>query len=396
MMKTYLYILTFLIGTQVSQALAQGIEFQHNSLAEVKEIAKAKNKLIFIDFYTDWCGPCKMMSKNVFPQKEVGDFYNANFIAVKIDAEKGEGPAIAKQYAINAYPTLTYINYKGEVVHKLVGSTDVKDFLEHGKMALSPQGDYEKLKAKFVKNELTNDELYHYFMRVKSRGDIPETDKVFDYYLEKVAAVDAATYDLIVKQVSATDSKGFRYIEQHREGFRTAVGIEKVEGYIKKMYQDEFQSKVWYKSYKTLAEYLEAKAVLKSKVQLTPKEDLGYDTDFYLRTGDEENYMANAKKLVETYYYNDDRQISNVLGGGSRLVKAEKNLLITKIWAERALALKNNFINNASLAMVYQKLKNKPMALKYINIAIAQCKQEKNGYEERAEMLKKEIEEAVY
>jgi thiol-disulfide isomerase/thioredoxin len=396
MMKTYLYILMFLIGTQVSQALAQGMEFQHSSLAKVKEIAKAKNKLIFIDFYTDWCGPCKMMSSDVFPQKEVGDFYNANFIAVKIDAEKGEGPAIAKQYAVNAYPTLTYINYKGEVVHKFVGSTDVKDFLEHGRMALSPQGDYEKLKDKFAKNDLTNDELYHYFMLVKSRGDIPEMDKVFDIYLENVAAVNAATYDLITKQVSATDSKGFKYLDQHREDFGTAVGKEKVEGYIKKLYQEEFQSKVWYKSYKTPAAYLDAKAALKAKIPLSPKEELGFDTDFYLRIEDEENYMVNAKKLIETYYYHDDLQISNVLGGGSRLVKAEKNLLITKTWAERALALKNNFINNASLAMVYKSLKNKPMAIKFIDISIAQCKQEKNGYDSRAEMLKKEIEEANY
>jgi thiol-disulfide isomerase/thioredoxin len=393
-MKKYLYIIiTFILtGTAVLSAAAQGIEFQHTSLAEVKKMAKAKNKLIFIDFYTDWCGPCKMMNKDVFPQKEVGDFYNANFIAVKIDAEKGEGPAIAKQYSVNAYPTLTYINYNGEVVHKLVGSTDVKDFIGHGKMALEPQDDYEKLKTKFVNRELNSDETYRYLMLVKSRGDDAGADKVFDYYLDKVAAVNAATYDLIVKHINNTSSKGFKYIEQHRKGFGTAVGTEKVEGYIQKFYRDEFQQQVWYKTYKTLADYQNAKALLKSKIQLTPKEELGSDTDFYLCTEDEENYMLNAKKLVETYYYNDDFQISNVLGGGSRLVKTEKNILITKVWAERALAIKDNFINNASLAMIYKKLKNKPMAVKYIDIAIAQCKQEKNGYDERAEMLKKEIE----
>lgn len=380
----------------MTSGFAQGINFQHGSLADAKEMARANNKLIFIDFYTDWCGPCKMMSKDIFPQKEVGDFYNVHFIAIKIDAEKGEGPGIAKQYGINAYPTLTYINYKGEVVHKYVGSTDVKDFIEHGRMALAPQGDYEMLKAKFAKNELNNDELYRYFMLVKSRGDIAETGKVFNYYLDKVAAVNAATYDIIVKEVSNTESKGFTYIEQHLEGFGAIIGTEKVKDYVKQLYLHEFKAKVWYKSYKTLAEYQNAKAILKSKVQLTSKEELGFDTDFYLRAEDEENYMLNAKKVFETYYYNDDQQIGNLLGGGSRLVKSEKNLLITKAWAERALALNDNFINNAQLAMVYKNLKNKPMAIKYIDIAIAQCKQEKNGYEERVEMFKREIEEASY
>ncbi|WP_316818655.1 thioredoxin family protein [Pedobacter nyackensis] len=395
-MKKYLYILICLVGSQLGTAYAQGITFQHSSLAEVKEMAKAKNKLIFIDFYTDWCGPCKMMSKEVFPQKEVGDFYNANFIAVKIDAEKGEGPAIAKQYGISGYPTLAYINYKGEVMHKFVGSTGVTEFIGHGKAALLPQGDYEKLKAGFAKSELSNDELYAYLLMVKTRGDEAAGDQVFDIYLEKVAKVDARTYDLIVNQVRNTDSKGFKYIEQHRDGFGAAVGKDKLDGYIKKLYLDEFQLKVWYKTYKTLSDYQHAKALLKTRVELSPKEELGFDTDFYLRAEDEDNYVLNAKKLVETYYYNDDLRISNVLGGGSRLVKSEKNLLIVKGWAERALALNNNFINNASLAMVYKSLKNKPMAIKYINISIAQCRQEKNGYDERAEMLKKEIEEAAY
>lgn len=394
-MKKYLYILICLVGAQLG-SYAQGIAFQHASLAEVKEMAKAKNKLIFIDFYTDWCGPCKTMSKEVFPQKEVGDFYNENFIAVKIDAEKGEGPAIAKQYGVSGYPTLTYLNYKGEVVHKFVGSTGITDFIGHGKMALQPQGDYEKLKAGFAKAELNKEELYAYLLLVKARGDEVTANQVFDTYLEQVAKVDAATYDLIVNHVQDTDSKGFKYIEQHREDFAAAIGKDKLERYVKKLYLDEFQSRVWYKTYKTLANYQQAKATLKTKIQLTAKEELGFDTDFYLRAEDEENYMLNAKKLVETYYYNDDLQISNVLGGGSRLVKTEKNLLIMKSWAERAVALNNNFINNASLAMVYKSLKNKPMAIKYIDISIAQCKQEKNGYDERAEMLKKEIEEAAY
>jgi uncharacterized protein YyaL (SSP411 family) len=58
--------------------------------------AKKENKLIFVDAYASWCGPCKLMVKNIFPLKTVGDYYNSHFINAKIDMEKGEGIELAK------------------------------------------------------------------------------------------------------------------------------------------------------------------------------------------------------------------------------------------------------------------------------------------------------------
>ena len=72
--------------------------------------AKAENKLVFVDVMTSWCGPCKMMARDVFPQKKVGDFMNEKFVCLKIDAEKGEGIEIAKTYKVNAYPTFLLLN----------------------------------------------------------------------------------------------------------------------------------------------------------------------------------------------------------------------------------------------------------------------------------------------
>lgn len=378
------------------QPPVQGIEFTHGKWEEIKAMAKAKHKLIFVDFYTDWCAPCKYMTMNIFPQKEAGDFYNQNFISYKVDAEKGEGPVLAKQYHVSGYPTLAYINADGEVVHRITSSTDVKELIEHGKMALTPRNDDAVLKEKFAKNELGKEELYRYFLIVKAKGDDKETNLVFDQYFKTVAGVNTQTFDLITGNVSSTDSAPFKYLETHVKEFSGLIGNKKVEGYIRKLYLEEFQGNVWYKTYKTRSEYEKARTLLNNKINLTAQEALTFDTDYELKMGTEDSYIAKAKELIEKYYNNDDLQISNIIGSGSRMVKTEKNLLVMKGWAERALAIKNNFINNATLAMLYKELKNKPMALKYIDLSIAQCKQEKNGYEDRAAMLKKEIEEAVY
>ncbi len=51
---------------------SQGIVFEQGTWKEVLEKAKQTNKPIFIDVYTSWCGPCKKMSKDIFPLAEVG------------------------------------------------------------------------------------------------------------------------------------------------------------------------------------------------------------------------------------------------------------------------------------------------------------------------------------
>lgn len=114
-----------------------GIKFFHGSLKEAKAKAKKENKLIFIDCYTTWCGPCKSMAKKTFVNKEVGEYYNKNFICLKMDMEMGEGITIQTNYSIEAYPTYLFLNSKGDVKHRDLGYIDAARFIEVGKTALS-------------------------------------------------------------------------------------------------------------------------------------------------------------------------------------------------------------------------------------------------------------------
>lgn len=75
--------------------------------------AKAENKLVFMDCYTSWCGPCKWMATEIFPQKEAGDYFNPKFISVKYDMEKGEGLKLKDKYKPSGYPTFFIIRPDG-------------------------------------------------------------------------------------------------------------------------------------------------------------------------------------------------------------------------------------------------------------------------------------------
>jgi thioredoxin 1 len=114
-----------------------GIKFKDISFNEALKEAKASNKLIFMDAYAEWCGPCKYMAANTFKDADVAKYFNQNFINLKVDMEKGEGPALASRFQVRAYPTLFFINGDGVVVRKVLGAQKSADLLKEARMALN-------------------------------------------------------------------------------------------------------------------------------------------------------------------------------------------------------------------------------------------------------------------
>ncbi len=115
----------------------KGIAFHQGSWNEALQLAKKENKIIFLDISASWCAPCKMLKANTFPNKEVGKFYNANFINVTVDGEKGEGVELAQKYKIRGYPSLLFINSDGTVVVQTAGYRNPKQFIDIGKQIVN-------------------------------------------------------------------------------------------------------------------------------------------------------------------------------------------------------------------------------------------------------------------
>ncbi len=119
----------------ITAAQAQ-IEFSKGSFADIKAKAADENKIIFVDAYAVWCGPCRWMEANVFTKKEVGDFYNEHFVNYKFDMEKGEGRAFAKKYAVRNYPTYLFLDAEGNIIHRAIGSRSAAEFIKLGRTAI--------------------------------------------------------------------------------------------------------------------------------------------------------------------------------------------------------------------------------------------------------------------
>ena len=176
-MKKILTLLSFVCAMGLT-AHAQ-TEFRSISFDEALKVAAKENKLVFIDFYTDWCGPCKKMAKDVFPQKMVGDFMNAKFVNLKLNAEK-EGKELAARYKVNAYPTFIVLDTKGKVVGELKGSMDGQTFIQKLGGKLNPEMTPERMAERYQQGERTPELINAYALNLMEKGNENEGFKVIN------------------------------------------------------------------------------------------------------------------------------------------------------------------------------------------------------------------------
>ena len=221
-------ILTMWFNTTLSaQETTQAISFHDNKpWKEILQLAKKENKLIFMDCYTSWCGPCKALAKNVFTQEKVGDFFNPRFINVKYDMEKGDGKMLNEQYKkhIIGYPTLLLINAEGKVLQQLAGYKDADELIEgirsasEGKDLFSLAAEYQKgnREISFMKEfiqSLNNAFLKDSVARVTGkfiRSMAPEEldkDEVWDIFGSYVTDIRSDAFEYLVKNADRYQRK---------------------------------------------------------------------------------------------------------------------------------------------------------------------------------------------
>lgn len=141
-MKKLIFLLP--VWLLVSGGAWAQIDFSRKSWTDVLAEAKLQRKLIFIDVYTTWCGPCKMLDNQVFSSRAVGRQFNSHFISYKADAERG-GLTIARTYNVSAYPTGLFINGDGQLIHSFVGFRPADEFQEEGRQAFRKTPDGMKM-----------------------------------------------------------------------------------------------------------------------------------------------------------------------------------------------------------------------------------------------------------
>lgn len=350
-----LFMLAILSTVLVSLTAQEGIEFFEGTFEEAKNEAAVKNKLIFMDAYTVWCGPCKRMAKDVFPQKEVGDFFNRNFINIKVDMEKGEGKDIAKNYTIYSYPTLLFIDKDGNVVNQAKGMRNAAGLIDLGKQALLPNpGQINALEARYESGERDKAFLKEYIEVKYTVGD--DFEEAFEFFIRQLDGaeiVEVETATFIADHTQSIHSPGMKVFEEYAKAYKNVLG----KNYDKKLIslaENTIQEAMDNKDLNQLNTGLEF--LKKNKLENHKEQTLYHQLAFYGKHKMWDDYDKIASKYLNKYKKDNPLVLKNIAWNYYMNISDSKQLNKAVKWIEQAIALDNSFINHMTHAYLLFKL----------------------------------------
>lgn len=199
-----------------------GVNFNEGkTFAELLQMAKEQNKPLFIDCYTEWCGPCKMMARQEFPKREAGDYFNSKFVCGTFDMEKGEGLELRKRYDVNVYPTFLMIKNDGELINRSAGACEIGRFIGIIEKAMSTENPLKAMEKRFKDGERDEAFVKEYIALLdknylrNEKKDVVVT--VLSSHTPQEVAGDSALFRLFIYNDFTPADDYFLSIYRHRD-----------------------------------------------------------------------------------------------------------------------------------------------------------------------------------
>lgn len=241
-MKLQLINLCLLMLAGIMPVVAQenvGVKFIDKPLEELLLQAKQENKLLFIDCYSTYCGPCKAMLRKEFPKKEMGDYLNADFISAKMNLDLGDGPELSRKWDIHTYPTFLFMDSDGNILHRMMGYMSADEFIQKAKEGLEDNSS-RLLEARYQQGERSREVVLAYMEQLKATGRLQMyNDVVMDFLSNPQIDLlsDTLAFSLFCRQVRSPYDSLFLKVYENREAFVERYG-EKAERKLKDVWRD--------------------------------------------------------------------------------------------------------------------------------------------------------------
>ena len=366
-----------------------GMKFEESDFKTVLAKAKKENKLIFLDAYAAWCGPCKLMVKNIFPLQTVGDYYNANFVNVKIDMEKGEGIELAKKFKVQGYPTYLFIDGDGNEVHRTMGYVKEEDFIQFGKDALNPEGRMVSLVKRFEDGDNDPEFLKSFVMKaVYADRDLFEKALIRLYNVNKTEELTKDDVALLQYGISSIESPTYKIYKERKAAIEKVITPAAYTKFENNLLLSNVYKKTYNKDSKTLDEtqflkqaqdFLTEKEAQRALISI--KGNIAYSKKDYAMW---ESLMLEKYKDVSAVDANELNSVSwrfyeNVTDKGA----LQKAIL----WAQESVKKDQGYHNTDTLAHLYSKTGDKVNAKKWATKSIELAKAEGEDFEGTQKLL---------
>ena len=365
-MKHILFIFASLFAF-ISHSQTSQIDFESGNWESAIKKANKENKLIFVDAFTTWCGPCKMMSKTVFTDDRVSSHFNENFINMKIDMEKGEGILFAKAYGVNAFPTFVFVDSKGNIAHKGVGYQDADKFIALANVALDEESRYGTLAMKYENGERDPVFLKKYAEVLSNAYDENAADVALEYLntQDDWSSSDNAKF-LIAAVDGDPNSPLFSYMADHRTEFIQHGDVDEIDyklkmGLMRKVHHDKLNAQEQESLYGKVfgdkgGEYYAEYQMRKYGSAKDPES--------------KQKYAQAAVNYINNYNITDWSILNSVAWTFYESIDDKEYLMHARKWAKTSVDQKSSYMNNDTLAALCYKLGDKKSAKKYAKNAI--------------------------
>lgn len=344
-----------------------GIQFQTSGFQDLLAKAKKENKLVFIDAMASWCGPCKLMDKNVFSQKSVGNYYNSTFINGKFDMEKGEGREIAQKYGVNSYPTYLFLNGDGQLISRNYGYLAESTFLEVGKEAHAALANIGSMRERFDKGEKDPEFLIN-IIKLYATSDYDFAKKASERYFQhkKSAEFTKDEVHYLLFCVKSVDDPNYAVFQKNRQAlsqhFPEQTFVE-FDNHLKlqKLTQNAIDPQT--KTVKEAFFLKEAEALVGPEIAKRTLNLL--KLNHYEQT---DNYPAYEKTALEYYASGENFDQNELLKAAwvfADKATDKKALKTAEMWAEKSVQQRETSENTYILAKLYQRSGKLPEARIY-------------------------------
>ena len=311
-MKKIIILLTVCLCMVSGMAMSQGMRFEKGSFEQALAKTKAEGKLLFVDAYAVWCGPCKWMSDNIFVDSEVGEYFNQYFVGVKIDVERGEGPSVKARYAIEGLPGYLFMDSAGNIVFRASGSMPKEKFmelLEDAREAAKDPDNVGRMAARYPM-ELDNEHfLKEYLDKLKASGSAGYYD-VVEQYLK------------IQKSMAPSSGEMVRFLYDHVNSLVFGGEADRIlqenlwtyawDAYVRKGIREKFQQLGQLLASNTTEYAIQKKDTSLLDLAIKQVEAYGLKPQdgqkerllvyYYSQTGDGENYKRLVRPQIESFY----------------------------------------------------------------------------------------------
>jgi len=354
-----------------AQENGKSITFAQGTLKEVLTQAQKTNKLVFIDCYTSWCGPCKMMEKLVFTNDTVARFFNKAFINYKMDMEKGEGPEVAAQYRVASYPTYLFLDGTGKVVHRSAGRMPAADFIAVAQKASNPAETSLAIEERYVAGDRSPELVLKYIEGLK-KSNINKAKRIFQEDLATASDEVLKTnigWKIIKMFPLSEEDRLYKFMIANEAYFVAKQGKEEVRGIQRQIELSGLYKALGKKEkedlFKRLADYRrDADAAMlgtAAKIELM----------YYFNTNDYPAFIRMAKQYSASVLKTDDNVLSFIAHRCSLDTDDKAVLQQVLAMAKQAIMINDKiYVNQRSYADVCYKLGLKDEALKAAQLAV--------------------------